>query len=62
MDDFLKNVIKDRLTGWELVEFLDVDISEVLEAALVNEWINEDNYDELMEHVDFNGNDERRPL
>lgn len=53
LDKFIRNVIEDRLTGWELVEFLDIDIEEVLEVALEEEWINEENVKELLEHVGF---------
>lgn len=53
LDEFVKNVIEDRLTGWELIEFLDIDIEEVLEVALEEEWINEDNIKELLEHVGY---------
>lgn len=51
LDDFTKEVIKDRLTGWELVEFLDIDIEDVLYAALEEEWINEENLKELLQYV-----------
>lgn len=53
LDDFVKYVIEDRLTGWELIEFLDIDIEDVLEVALEEEWINEENLQELLEHVGY---------
>lgn len=31
LDDSLKKAISDRLFGWELIEFLDIDIEEVIE-------------------------------
>lgn len=43
--------ITDRLEGWELVEFLQINIEEVLASALDNDWINEDNVEDLMEFV-----------
>ena len=41
--------ITDRLEGWELVEFLQIDIEEVLSSALDNDWINEENVEDLLE-------------
>lgn len=32
MDDELKKAICDRLEGWELVDFLQVSIEEILDA------------------------------
>jgi hypothetical protein len=43
--------ITDRLEGWELVEFLQIDIEEVLASALDNDWINEENIDDLLDFV-----------
>lgn len=43
--------ITDRLEGWELVEFLQINIEEVLASALDNDWINEDNVEDLMEFI-----------
>jgi hypothetical protein len=51
LDEFVKRVIEDRLTGEELVGFLDVDIEDVLLVALEEEWINEDNIEELLNYV-----------
>ena len=41
--------ITDRLEGWELVEFLQIGIEEVLASALDNDWINEENVEDLLE-------------
>lgn len=41
--------ITDRLEGWELVEFLQIDIEDILAAALDNDWINDDNVEDLVE-------------
>jgi hypothetical protein len=41
--------ITDRLEGWELVEFLQVNIEEVLASALDNDWINDENAEDLLE-------------
>lgn len=41
--------IIDRLEGWELVEFLQVPIEDILEVAMENEWINEENIDDLLD-------------
>ena len=43
--------ITDRLEGWELVEFLQIDIEEILASALDNDWINDDNIDDLLDFV-----------
>lgn len=42
-------IIIDRLEGWELVEFLQVPIEEVLSTALENTWINSSNLDDVLE-------------
>lgn len=52
LEEFIQNAVQDRLEGWELVEFLQIPIELVLEAALENDWINEDN---LEEFLDFAG-------
>ena len=46
-----QEAINDRLEGFELVDFLQVPIEAVLLAALENDWINPQNYDDLMEYV-----------
>lgn len=45
--------ITDRLEGWELVEFLQVSVEEILANALDNDWINEENLQDVLEHVRF---------
>ena len=39
LEEFEQDIIKDRLEGWELVEFLQIPIEQVLLAALENDWI-----------------------
>ncbi len=51
LKDFEQKVIVARLTGWELIELLDVPVEDVLAAALDNDWINEDNINQLKEMV-----------
>lgn len=41
--------VTDRLEGWELIEFLQVSIEEVLASALDNDWINEENVEDVLE-------------
>lgn len=41
--------ITDRLEGWELVEFLQIGIEDILAAALDNDWINDDNVEDFVE-------------
>lgn len=57
LEDFVKKAIEDRYVGWELIEFLDVSIEEVLSAALDNEWINDDNVAELLESMGYDRED-----
>lgn len=52
LGDFILDAIRDRLEGWELVEFLQIPIDEVLDAAIDNDWIDEDNIEDLL---DFTG-------
>lgn len=49
LNDFEQDVIKDRLEGWELVEFLQVPIDQVLLAALENGWIDEETVEDVLE-------------
>ena len=51
LEEFTQDVIEDRLEGWELVEFLQIPIDQILLAALENDWINEDNLDDVREFV-----------
>lgn len=52
---FTEDVLKDRLEGWELVEFLQVPISSIVEAAVEYDWINEENLEDLIEFVGLKG-------
>jgi hypothetical protein len=54
LEEFLQEAIKDRLEGWELVEFLQLPIEDILLAALDNDWINEDNVEEVLDFVGIN--------
>lgn len=49
LEEFIQNAVQDRLEGWELVEFLQVPIELVLAAALENDWIDEENVEELLD-------------
>lgn len=51
LEEFEQDIIKDRLEGWELVEFLQIPIEQVLLAALENDWIDEENVDDVFEFV-----------
>ena len=51
LDDFVQDAIGDRLEGWELVEFLQVPIESVVLAALENDWINDENVDDVLELI-----------
>lgn len=55
LKDFEQEAVIDRLEGWELVEFLQVPIEQVLIAALDNDWITEDNLDDLLDLVRVKG-------
>jgi len=48
---FERQVAEDRLEGWELVEFLQIPIELVLQAAEEGDWINEDNYEDVQEFL-----------
>lgn len=49
LEEFIQNAVQDRLEGWELVEFLQIPIEQVLAAALENDWIDEENLEELLD-------------
>lgn len=48
-----EQAIRDRLEGWELVDFLQVPIEKVLEAAIENDWIDEENLADLLDFIDL---------
>jgi hypothetical protein len=50
---FQQKVIIDRLDSSELVDFLQVPIEQVLQAALENDWVNDENIDDLLELVNL---------
>jgi hypothetical protein len=47
----------DRLEGWELVEFLQIPIEDVLQWACEYDFINEENYEDLMDFVGLREDD-----
>jgi hypothetical protein len=51
LEEFEQDAIKDRLEGWELVEFLQIPIEQVLLAALENDWIDDENIEDLLDFV-----------
>lgn len=51
LDDEEQAVVVDSLEGWELVDFLQVPVEDVLAIALQEEWINEENCEDLLEFV-----------
>jgi hypothetical protein len=55
LTQYEQEAITDRLEGWELVEFLQVPIEQILLAALDNDWITEDNLDDLLDFVGLKG-------
>ena len=55
LKEFEKDALMDRLEGWELVDFLQVPVEQVLLAALENDWINEENRDDLLDFVGLKG-------
>jgi len=62
LKDFEQRVIINRLTGWELIELLDVPVEDVLAAALDNDWINEDNIHQLKEMVGLDADSNQQNL
>lgn len=46
-----ENAIQDRLEGWELVEFLQVPIELVLQVAMENDWIDDENVEDVQEFI-----------
>lgn len=51
LEEFEQDAIKDRLEGWELVEFLQIPIEQVLLVALDNDWIDDENIEDLLDFV-----------
>lgn len=51
LTEFEENTIIDRLEGWELVEFLQVPIEDIIRAAIDNDWINDENEEDVLEFV-----------
>lgn len=47
--EFYQDAIKDRLESWELIEFLQIPIETILDAAIEFDWINEENLEDLLE-------------
>lgn len=55
MEEFDQDAIRDRLEGWELVEFLQIPIETILNAALEFDWINEENVEDVLELAGLRG-------
>lgn len=51
LKEYEQGAITDRLEGWELVEFLQIPIETILNAALEYDWINEENIEDVLELV-----------
>lgn len=49
LSEFEQDMIADRLEGWELVEFLQIPVKDILAAAIDLDWITEDNITEVLE-------------
>lgn len=49
--------IIDRFEGWELVEFLQINTEDVLDAIKEFGWIDYDNVDDLLDFVGVRGSD-----
>lgn len=49
LNEFEEQAVMDRLEGWELVEFLQIPIEDILTAAHDYGWINEENISDLLE-------------
>lgn len=54
LEEFLQDAVRDRLESWELIEFLQISIEDVLSAALENDWIDEENLSEVLEFAGIN--------
>lgn len=57
LDEFIQDAIRDRLEGWELVEFLQVSVEDILQAALDNDWVDEENINDLLDYVGLKNGD-----
>lgn len=57
LKQFEKDALIDRLEGWELVDFLQVPVDQVLEVALDNGWITEDNIEDLLDFIGVKNNE-----
>jgi hypothetical protein len=57
LTEFEKDLVISRLEGWELVEFLQIPIEEVLDIALSEYWINQQNVSDVRELIGVSSND-----
>lgn len=55
LSEFEEKIVCDRLEGWELVEFLQIPIGDILTAAYDQDWITEENFDDLLDFVGLKG-------
>lgn len=51
LEEFEFNAVADRLEGWELVEFLQIPVDQILLAAQEFDWIKEEDLSDLLEFV-----------
>ena len=51
IDPLLRQAILDGIEGYELVQFLDIPIEDVLFACLDNDWISEEQELELRDDL-----------
>ena len=51
LDDEEWMAISDRLEGWELVEFLQVSITDILIAATEYDWLDNEKLEEVLELI-----------
>lgn len=55
---FEKDAVIDRFDGWELVEFLDISIEDVLDWILSEDLLSLSAREELLEFIGYENNDE----
>ena len=51
MNEFEQAACIDKLHGWELIDFLEVSIEDVLVFCLDSGHINDDNITELLQYI-----------
>lgn len=53
----IRQALEDRFEAWELADFLQVPTDSFLYACEESDWINEDNYDDLLDFADLRTED-----